>query len=362
MRAGEKGQVLLAAAPRTAAVVDCPLCGSAKCSFKFHSPDRLHGVPGEFTYRRCHDCRTVFQDPRVVTEDLSLCYPDEYFTHQSPDVSLAPIAGAATSQTALRLRALLRQAVIAAVRQEPMRGAIGWLGRLMAKSRRMRKRAFNSSVMDEMLPFKPGVVRALEVGCGAGHMLKQLARADWQVEGVEWDEKAAEIARRTTGQQVTVGDFQNIALPPAAYDLVVLHHVFEHLPDTLGCLRKIADTLAPGGRAVLVYPNIESLGARVFRENWFPWEIPRHLVFPTARAIKKAANDIGLVTASLRSSAGAADWIIACSRLYRQHEQFNYYNLSITFHDRLLSLCERALMAIGFKHGEELVVVLKKPY
>src|SRR5947209_6118006 len=104
MKAGKKEQILSVVSPRTAAVGACPLCGSTTCSRMFRVPDRLHGVPGEFTYRRCSNCKTVFQDPRVVIEDTFLCYPGEYFTHQSPDVS------STTPQTGLRLRALLRQA------------------------------------------------------------------------------------------------------------------------------------------------------------------------------------------------------------------------------------------------------------
>jgi 2-polyprenyl-3-methyl-5-hydroxy-6-metoxy-1,4-benzoquinol methylase len=295
----------------------------------------------------------VFQDPRVVTEDLSLCYPGEYFTHQAPDVS------STAPQTDLRLRARLRQAVMASVRQAPISGAIGWLGGLLAKSRRLRERAFYG-VMDEMLPFKPGAARALEVGCGAGRLLKALAQAGWQVEGVEWDETAADIARQTTGRRVTVGAFQDTALPVAAYDLVVLHHVIEHLPDTQGCLRKIADILAPGGRAVLVYPNVESLGALVFREYWYPWEAPRHLVLPAARSIRKAARAIGFGAASIKSSARHAQTFIAYTRYYRRGEPLNPRAASITFQDRLFAFCERALMAIGLKLGEELVIVLEK--
>jgi 2-polyprenyl-3-methyl-5-hydroxy-6-metoxy-1,4-benzoquinol methylase len=297
----------------------------------------------------------------VIVEDLPLCYPDTYFTHQSPDVSSAPIATTARPKAGLKLRAQLRQSVMAAVRQEPMRGVIGRLGGLLAKNRRLRERAFRDLVMDELLPFKPGAPRALEVGCGAGRLLKALAQAGWQVEGFEWDEKAAEIARRTSGRPVTVGDFQNTALPFGAYDLVVLHHVLEHLPDTRGCLRKITNILATGGRAVLIYPNSESLGALIFREDWFPWEAPRHLVLPTARAIRKMADDIGLITVGLKSSVRGAQWAIACSRRYRKREPIDVHNVSITFQDKLLALYERALTAIGFNLGEELVVVLKKP-
>jgi 2-polyprenyl-3-methyl-5-hydroxy-6-metoxy-1,4-benzoquinol methylase len=358
MKAGEKERILPVEKPRTAAVIDCPLCGSARCSFRFRSPDRLHGVPGEFTYRRCHNCGTMFQDPRVVIEDLSLCYPGEYFTHQSPGV--APDVSSTAPQTDLRLRVRLRQAVIAAVRRAPMNGAIGRIGGVLAKSRRLRERAFYD-LMDEMLPFKPGVARALEVGCGAGWLLKSLARAGWQVEGFEWDEKAAEVARRTSGRRVTVGDFQKHAIPFATYDLVVLHHVLEHLPDTRGCLRKIAEILAPGGRAVLIYPNVESLGARMFREDWFSWEAPRHLVLPAARAIRKAVDDIGLVTASLKSSATGVEWTVAYSRHYRKRKPFKLHNISLTFQDRLFAFCERALVAMGLKLGEELVIVIEKP-
>jgi SAM-dependent methyltransferase len=363
MEAEMKKRVLSVAGPRTAAVVDCPLCGSARCLFRFRLPDRLHGVPGEFTYRRCSDCRTVFQDPRVIIEDLPLCYPDKYFTHQSPDVKSAPIAATAKPQAASRLRALMREAVIAAVRREPMNGAIGLLGGLMAKSRILRERAFRDLVIDELLPFKPGAARALEVGCGAGQLLKTLAQIGWQAEGVEWDEKAAEIARRTSGRPVMVGDFQNTALPLATYDLVVLHHVIEHLPDTRGCLRKIADILAPGGRVVLIYPNVGSLGARIFREDWYSWEVPRHLVLPSSGAIRKAAGAVGLFNASLKSSTSPRDapWWIAYSRRYRRREPLNLNMVSITFQDRLFAFCERALTVMGLKLGEELIIVFEKP-
>jgi SAM-dependent methyltransferase len=160
---------------------------------------------------------------------------------------------------------------------------------------------------------------------------------------------------------VVIGDFQKAALPLAAYDLVVLHHVFEHLPDTQGCLRKIADILAPGGRAVLIYPNGASLGARIFREDWFPWDPPRHLALPAARAIRKASGAVGLLTLASKSSARGAKWVIAHSRRYRKREPVNLHDISINLQDRLFALCERALIAIGLEVGEELVIVLEKP-
>src|SRR5262245_59248097 len=66
--------------PRTEVVEHCPICGSEETSFFFSAPDRLHGISGQFDYHVC-ECRTVFQNPMVIPEDLSLCYPDDYYTH-----------------------------------------------------------------------------------------------------------------------------------------------------------------------------------------------------------------------------------------------------------------------------------------
>src|SRR5438445_335883 len=65
----------------------CPVCESSQRSPKFVSPDYLHGVPGEFQYVECGSCSSVYQNPRVVLEDLGLCYPSEYFTHVAPDAA-----------------------------------------------------------------------------------------------------------------------------------------------------------------------------------------------------------------------------------------------------------------------------------
>jgi hypothetical protein len=46
---------------------------------------------------------------------------------------------------------------------------------------------------------------------------------------------------------------------------------------------------------------------------------------------------------------------------YRKREPLNLNTVSITFQDRLFAFCERALMALGFMLGEELIIVLEKP-
>ena len=48
-------------------------------------------LAGDYRYVRCAGCRSVYQSPRVVEEDLHLCYPGGYYTH-SKDTGEAPEA------------------------------------------------------------------------------------------------------------------------------------------------------------------------------------------------------------------------------------------------------------------------------
>ena len=69
--------------PRTLPLAGCPVCSSSDARPVLEMPDRLHGIPGTYVYRRCDECRTVFQDPAVISDDLPLCYPSNYYTHDA---------------------------------------------------------------------------------------------------------------------------------------------------------------------------------------------------------------------------------------------------------------------------------------
>lgn len=70
-------------APRTGPVSACPVCDDRASIDNFEAEDLLLGVPGRFRYVKCTICRSVYQNFRVIGEDVPLCYPAQYFTHQS---------------------------------------------------------------------------------------------------------------------------------------------------------------------------------------------------------------------------------------------------------------------------------------
>jgi SAM-dependent methyltransferase len=121
--------------------------------------------------------------------------------------------------------------------------------------------------------------RMLDLGCGDGIVL-HLARQDgWEVHGVELFPEHVALVRATLGLDVETSDIAGFRGAPASWDVVLLTHVLEHLPDPVGALRKIRELLAPGGIGVLEFPNIDALDARL-RRGLRRWHLHRHRYRP----------------------------------------------------------------------------------
>ncbi len=83
----------------------------------------------------------------------------------------------------------------------------------------------------------------LEVGCGDGALLSELHRRDFggRLAGVEITQRAVEIARdRAEIDSVELYDGLHLPAADGAYDLGVLSHVLEHVPDPTALLAEVA--------------------------------------------------------------------------------------------------------------------------
>lgn len=347
-------------APRTTNLIGCPLCRHRHTDELFRSADRAHRTVGVFTYRRCLVCRSVFQDPQVIDEDLHLCYPRNYYTHLPPENAGPQQVAARPSRFVSRLRDAVRYSMQMAVTNQRMPFVWGCVGKSLALFRSCRERAFYDLVLDELLPNSATANRAIDVGCGSGQLMLELQQVGWKVEGLEIDTAAAQVARRVTGRSIWEGTLSNSNLPRSSYDLIVLRHVFEHLAEPARVLRRIAELLTPTGKCVLIYPNPGSLGARLYKQHWFPWEIPRHLILPTASALAGLAATCGVVLQRQRTivSVNVPHWL-AHSRSYRQHDRGEPSEVRVTRIDWWITRLEQLLIQFGLPVGEEIVAVLK---
>jgi ubiquinone/menaquinone biosynthesis C-methylase UbiE len=112
-------------------------------------------------------------------------------------------------------------------------------------------------VMELALGCVPAPRRVLDVGCGTGYVLRQLAtrlpRAS-ELLGVDPAPKMIEVARSASADErlnFMRGAAERLPADESAYDLVVSTTSFDHWTDQAAGIRECARALAPGGTLVL---------------------------------------------------------------------------------------------------------------
>jgi 2-polyprenyl-3-methyl-5-hydroxy-6-metoxy-1,4-benzoquinol methylase len=100
-----------------------------------------------------------------------------------------------------------------------------------------------------------------EVGCGGGGALKYLQDQGFNVAGCDYDIAALEFAKQQGVQNTCYGGLEAIASQYAdiKFDLIYLHHVFEHLSDPIAFLKDCKQYLTPQGKVVVIVPDVHQI-------------------------------------------------------------------------------------------------------
>jgi 2-polyprenyl-3-methyl-5-hydroxy-6-metoxy-1,4-benzoquinol methylase len=134
-------------------------------------------------------------------------------------------------------------------------------------------------------------IRVLDVGCGRGVLLQ-----GFREEGAD----ALGIERGGSGFEEIEGiealSLDDLLASGRTFDVIVIWHVLEHLPDPQESLVKCRQLLASGGSLFVEVPNFGSLQAKLFGARWFHLDLPRHLFHFTpatlAAALRKAVFSV----------------------------------------------------------------------
>lgn len=150
----------------------------------------------------------------------------------------------------------------------------GTVGRVFRCLQRRRAKRFARKL-------QPGV-RVLDVGCGRGHFLADLAELGFNCAGTELSESSARWVEQLEGVQVYTGEDATRRFEDESFAGICIWHVLEHLDSPAACLDEVDRLLAPGGVLLIAVPNIQSLQSRLFGGAWFHLDPPRHLYLPDA--------------------------------------------------------------------------------
>jgi SAM-dependent methyltransferase len=106
----------------------------------------------------------------------------------------------------------------------------------------------------------PGGSSVLDLGCGPGWTSLFLARAGFEVVGLDISERMIEIARTRSEQENTpatfvVGDMEEFDLDRHDFDAVLLFDALHHCPGYPRVLERALEHLRPGGYLLLLEPS-----------------------------------------------------------------------------------------------------------
>lgn len=347
--AGIKGETI-----RSRPCPRCPVCGGGGEVFARGLQDAFFHAPGEWDSKRClnSDCRAVWLDPMPLEEDIHIAYRGYLISRQKFADSRDRVSGlyrrvrrgywanryGYTDSVALTDRAL------------------GWIACLQPAW----KGALDANVfyLDARTEG-----RLLEIGCGAGKQLELIEGLGWQAEGVDADPVVVAAARRK-GLTVKQGYVYEQGYADNSFDAIILNHVIEHVYELDRFLAELHRILKPGGRLVVLTPNIESMGTKLYRHYLLSFmDTPRHLYMFTGDALRHLGRKAGFGAMRIFTTPRHAGYFYMSDKAI---DRTGYFMIpaSPPLRDRIIAqlvfLYEAAVTRFRKLAGEELVFIAEK--
>lgn len=313
----------------------CILCGSEGRPFHDGLVDREFGAPGVWAQRRCSDrsCGLVWLDPMPKAAEIGQFYQN-YWTHDT----------AAADRISSALPSLDSSPKVKLVKE------------LLARLLFWRADALRSDRY-HFQGVRPG--RLLDIGCGNGDFIGFMATVGWQAHGIDFDPGAIAAASRHCGVTTSLGDIFEQGFGEGAFDAILMSNVIEHLPNPQQTLNECFRVLAPGGRMVVLTPNVESWGHKLFGPDWRGLEPPRHLYLFSPKSLRKMAINAGFTQArTFTTPGGHASTSYMIERSARNAELAGRPVPQVRI--RTLAVRERVLDILGQPSGEWVTLVVQR--
>ncbi len=272
----------------------CPVC-DAPAPHVHLVREMMFGTRAPFRYGECPACGLLWL--LDVPDDLSPFYPPNYYAF-----------GVAESRRPTGVRGWMRRAKLT--------HALGHATLAGAVLETLRPAPPLTRTLEWMKAAGVGLEsRILDVGCGQGKDLCELANAGFQnVTGL--DPFIAGDIEYSNGVRIRKGALGDVAGP---FDLVMCHHALEHMDAPLDQMRAMAALLAPAGTLLIRIPLADSLAWERYGTDWVQLDAPRHLFLHTRKSMAHLERKAGLrEDAVVYDSSGFGFW---GSELYRRGMQ-----------------------------------------
>lgn len=260
----------------------CPGCASTETGERFTIPEQMFGMAESFDYVTCSVCGTVYICD--VPANLAPYYDSaEYYSFdEDPERTMGRLG-------VRQLVALIGRVVLFGP------SASAQLVAFLSPVRQVRTLvSVLAAVRRAGLP-RGRATRVLDVGAGAGTLVYALSLAGLpDVTGIDPFAQTS----RPIGPTGTLRR-QGLDEVDGTYDLVMMHHSLEHVPDPLETLTLARDRLSEQGRLLVRMPTVSSHAYEKYGISWIGCDAPRHLTLFTREGVRRLCERAGLTVESI---------------------------------------------------------------
>ena len=229
----------------------CPVCEATQLELHLDVKDWM--ITKEFfTIQKCTSCGFHFTNP-IPSEDVIGAYykSEDYVSHSSTNKGLVN-----------KLYNLIRTIT---------------LGKKVSLIRAYAK---GNSILD--------------IGSGTGHFLNACKQNGLDVQGLEPDNDARAFAKDNF--DVDLEPLDNLlVIESDSKDVITMWHVLEHVYHLKRDIGQITRVLKQDGVLFIAVPNMNSYDAKVYKEYWAAYDVPRHLYHFQEDTIKQLFSQFDMV-------------------------------------------------------------------
>jgi 2-polyprenyl-3-methyl-5-hydroxy-6-metoxy-1,4-benzoquinol methylase len=224
-------------------IIKCPVCDKEEFNLFLNCLD--YTVSREtFSIVQCIFCNFKFTNPRPKITQLGEYYKsDDYISHSNTSKGFVN-----STYQAIRKYTLLKKL------------------QLISKF------------------YKTGSI--LDIGCGTGEFLNTCKGAKWKTVGIEPDDKIREIAAQKYSLDIYPENYLK-ALKDESFEIITMWHVLEHVPLLNDRIEDLKRLIKRNGIIIIAVPNCDSLDAKIYKENWAAYDVPRHLYHFTPTTLEQ---------------------------------------------------------------------------
>ena len=244
----------------------CNICGNTTGNTPFIATELMLGLGDDFEYFECSKCLCL--QIRQIPSDMARYYSNGYYSFQQPTFP--------TKLTGFRY--FLKKSL--AGYYSGSFNLTGWL--------------ISPIYGNPFTWLKPGIVnfdsKVLDVGCGSGRLLLSMKRSGYKnLTGI--DPYNPEDIFYENGVKVFKKEISEIG---NTYDLVMLHHSFEHMDNPQVILKRLVQLIAKDGHIIIRIPVANCFAWRKYKTFWVQLDAPRHFFLHTVESMKILAGQAGL--------------------------------------------------------------------